>query len=217
MPPISPVRDKRPPTQLHSGVRVSGLIHKALSTYPSAFPCLFSPVPSFSYQVTCSNITSGAIWAGLVPTVIAVAIYFCFADFILISQCLYYNKINSTRVRHASITSIESEQSPLLTRRRSSDTFGPPNPHRRRSTGLSSGMRRDSATKFFEEPGETNPWVKNGVSILGTMAAGTAGWAIAWQSGLWRPTPEQLDVIDGTQIAVGAQVLGYISAVCYLG
>jgi hypothetical protein len=149
--------------------------------------------------------------------VIAVAVYFCFADFVLISQCLYYNKVNATRVRHASTASAESEQSPLLSRRRSSDTFAAPNSRRRRSTGLSASQRRDSATKFFGEASETNPWVKNSVSILGTMAAGAAGWAIAWQSGVWKPTPEQGDVIDGAQMAIGAQVLGYISAVCYLG
>lgn len=59
--------------------------------------------------------------------------------------------------------------------------------------------------------------MKNTISILGTMAAGAAGWAIAWQSGVWKPTPEQGEVFDGAQMAVGAQVLGYISAVCYLG
>ena len=171
----------------------------------------------FLWKVTCSDSTLGAIWAGLVPTVIAVAVYFCFADFILISQCLYYNKVNATRARLASMASTESEQSPLLSRRRSSDTFAPPNSRRRRSTGLSVNRRRDSATKFFEEPGETNPWVKNTVSILGIMAAGAAGWAIAWQSGVWKPTPEQDGDISGAQMAVGAQVLGYISAVCYLG
>ena len=40
---------------------------------------------------------AGAIWAGLVPTVIALAIYFCFADLILISQCLYYNILNARK------------------------------------------------------------------------------------------------------------------------
>lgn len=160
---------------------------------------------------------AGAIWAGLVPTVIAVAVYFCFADFVLISQCLYYNKINATRVRHASTASTESEQSPLLSRRRSSDTFAAPNSQRRRSTGLSTNQRRDSATKIFDETSVANPWVKNTFSILGTMAAGAAGWAIAWQSGVWKPTPEQGEIVDGAQMAVGAQVLGYVSAVCYLG
>lgn len=180
-------------------------------------PSTFANIFSLHIRSRVSNTTPGAIWAGLVPTVIAVAVYFCFADFVLISQCLYYNKVNATRVRHASTASIESEQSPLLSRRRSSDTFAPPNSHRRRSTGLSMNQRRDSATKFFEEAGETNPWVKNTVSVLGTLVAGAAGWAIAWQSGVWKPTPEQNEVVGGPQMAVGAQVLGYISAVCYLG
>ena len=171
----------------------------------------------FDIESRVSDSTIGAIWAGLVPTVVVVAVYFCLADFVLISQCLYYNKFNANRARHASMASIESEQSPLLSRRRSSDTFAPPNSRRRRSTGLSVSQRRDSATKFFEEPGETNLWVKNTVSILGTIAAGAAGWAIAWQSGVWKPTPAQDGDVSGAQMAVGAQVLGYISAVCYLG
>jgi hypothetical protein len=55
------------------------------------------------------------------------------------------------------------------------------------------------------------------VSIIGIMAAGTAGWMLAWQSGVWKPTPDGGDVVDGAQMAIGAQVLGYFSAVCYLG
>ena len=205
---------------LGDATNLAGMCYKPCITF-----CFLNPgVPPFQmllifpFQVTCLlTPLPGSVWAGLVPTVIAVAVYFCFADFVLISQCIYYNKVNATRVRHASIASVESEQSPLLSRRRSSDTFAPPDSRRRRSTGVSTNQRRDSASKLFEGSDETNPWIKNSVSILGTMAAGAAGWAIAWQSGVWRPTPEQGEIVGGTQMAVGAQVLGYISAVCYLG
>jgi hypothetical protein len=55
------------------------------------------------------------------------------------------------------------------------------------------------------------------LSILAVVAVGTAGWAIAWQSGVWVPTIDDGDVPETIQAAVGAKILGYASAVCYLG
>lgn len=160
---------------------------------------------------------SGAVWADLVPTVIALAIYFCIADFVLISQCLYYNHINARSRRQLSVVSATSEEEPLLTRRRSSDTIGLPGSHRRRSSARSG--RRDSLSKILEEDDSpnANPWLRNTLSILAVVAIGTAGWAIAWQSGVWIPTPEDGDIPEATQTAVGAKILGYASAICYLG
>ena len=162
----------------------------------------------------------GAIWADLVPTVIALAIYFCFADFVLISQCLYYNHINAQKARQQSVASAQStEAEPLLTRRRSSDAIGLPGSHRRRSSAPS--QRRDSLSKILEEDDgpDANPWLRNALSILGVIIVGTAGWAIAWQFGVWIPTPEEGvgDPTSAAEAAIGAKVLGYVSAVCYLG
>jgi hypothetical protein len=151
--------------------------------------------------------------------VIALAIYFCIADFVLITQCLYYNRINAKRNRQDSVTSTIPEEEPLLTRR-SSDTTGLPGSHRRRSSAVSG--RNDTLSKILEE-GEENDvshWKKNVLSILGVIAVGTAGWAMAWQSGVWMPTPEEgvgSGAPKAVQMAAGAQILGYISAVCYLG
>ncbi|KAF7846084.1 hypothetical protein BT93_L5277 [Corymbia citriodora subsp. variegata] len=39
----------------------------------------------------------GALWAGLVPVVIAIAVYFCISDGLLISQCMYYGIRNRRR------------------------------------------------------------------------------------------------------------------------
>ena len=178
--------------------------------------------PHLLHQVRGSrarpDIVTGAIWADLVPTVIALAIYFCIADFVLISQCLYYNHINARAQRQQSVASATSEEEPLLTRRRSSDTIGLPGSHRRRSSARS-GHRRDSLSKILEEDDSPNgnPWLRNTISILAVVVVGAAGWAIAWQSGVWKPTPEDGELPEVKQIAVGAQVLGYFSAVCYLG
>lgn len=162
---------------------------------------------------------SGALWAGLVPTVTALAVYFCFADLILISQCLYYNIANARRDRKFSAMSSGTEGSveePLLARRRRS-SIGLPGSHRRSSASAISRRRRSSLASIVEEGTGRKAWFKNTVSIFLVCLAGTAGWAIAWQSGVWRPTPEQDDQVGGTPSPLGAQILGYASAVCYLG
>ena len=168
------------------------------------------------------TVITGAIWADLVPTVIALAIYFCIADFVLISQCLYYNHANAQRAkRHRSLqsTGSDSENSPLLTRRRSSDTMGLPGSHRRRSSAMNQNYRRDSLSKILEEDegSEGSAWMRNTLSIVGVVAVGAAGWVLAWQSGVWKPTPEEHAPQVSSNTPLGAQILGYFSAVCYLG
>lgn len=164
---------------------------------------------------------AGAIWAGLVPTVIALAIYFCFADLVLISQCLYYNFINSKKARRRSTRSTfqEGAEEPLLGRRDSN--LGLPGSHRRRSSAAS-GRRRDSTNRnnslpsIVEDEQGHKQWIKNALSIVGVCVVGAAGWAIAYKTGVWQPTPADNDN-DAGPIAPGAQILGYASAVCYLG
>lgn len=166
---------------------------------------------------------SGAVWAGLVPTVIALAIYFCIADFVLISQCLYYNQVNARREAHRhAATLTQSEEAPLLARQRSDDSIGLPGSHRRNSArhSHSSEARRDSLAKILEDVDSPtgSSWTRNIFSIIMVILVGAAGWAIAWQSGVWNPTPERPgDLPDQQHVAVGASVLGYFSAVCYLG
>ncbi|ESZ94183.1 hypothetical protein SBOR_5461 [Sclerotinia borealis F-4128] len=163
---------------------------------------------------------AGAIWADLVPTVIVLAIYFCIADFVLIAQCLYYNKINA-RKHQETEPNAPSEEDPLLARRESNSSIGLPGSHRRRSSAMSGIQRHeDTLTKILEEDDspDGNSWVRNVVSILLVIAAGAAGWAMAWRSGVWMPTPENgSDVPKANDVAVGAEILGYFSAVCYLG
>ena len=157
------------------------------------------------------------MWAGLVPTAVALAIYFCFADAIIISQYFYYNiKHARKNDRQQSLDSddseIDSPEQPLL--RKNNDITSLPGSRRR------SSARRDSTLRspLLSIPeGESNRWVwfKNTLCILSVCVAGTAGWAIAWRLGFWRPTPVELD--DGTaNRAVGAEILGYTSAMFYL-
>ncbi len=190
---------------------------------------------------------AGSLWAGLVPTVTALAAYFCVADLILITQCLYYNFVNaredakaSGADRKHSVHSTSSaaaaaaqsaavildeddgnEHEPLLNRR-SSENMGLPGSRRRRSSAASrrrkdSGARRDSAlAKIVEEETGRSAWVKNTASVLVICAVGAAGWAVAWKTGVWSPAPMEEDG-DSAGMAPGGQILGYVSAVCYLG
>jgi solute carrier family 66 (lysosomal lysine-arginine transporter), member 1 len=161
---------------------------------------------------------AGAVWAGLVPTVIALAVYFCFADLILISQCVYYNVINARKARRKSARSTNTQDSaeqPLLGRRDSSN-LGLPGSHRRKSSAASRRRRASSLPSIGEDAEASSGWTKNTISIIGVCVVGAAGWAIAWSTGVWVPTPTE-DDSTGSEIALGAQVLGYASALCYLG
>lgn len=191
------------------------------------------------------------------PTVIALAIYFCIADFVLISQCLYYNALNERKAKafesshhdngnatgpaahrpsvdgpsYAAVAAgdarASNENEPLLRQARSHDSLGLPGSHsRRRSSVLSTHSHNDILSKIMEE--ENSPtgggWKKNTISILCIIFVGTAGWVLAWQSGVWSPIPEKGDLGDGgvvvgepSKTPLGASLLGYFSAVCYLG
>lgn len=170
---------------------------------------------------------AGALWAGLVPTVIAIAVYFCIADGVLIGQCLYYHiKIKRKQGRDAlrndsTVDAVVRENAPLLERRRTESLTIPGSATRRRSSAASrrrSSIREDPLAKILEEADENGArlWFKNIFSILAIIAVGSCGWAIAYQSGVWRPSSEK-HAADDESMAVGAQVLGYLSAVAYLG
>ncbi|TKA83240.1 hypothetical protein B0A55_02952 [Friedmanniomyces simplex] len=162
---------------------------------------------------------AGALWAGLVPTVTALAVYFCFADAILIGQCLYYNALNRRRNRqeeearnmNGPVDAAPREDTPLIhgdthttpakTDRQHSltdireDNLGLPGSHdRRRSSANTPRPRRRTTSsntldRILEEPTRTRTYLKNTLSVLLILVVGTAGWAIAYRTGAWRPTP----------------------------
>ena len=70
--------------------------------------------------------------------------------------------------------------------------------------------------KILEETESRSLWVKNLLGVLGICAVGAAGWTIAWQTRVWKPTPVT-GPDSGASDAAEGQVLGYISAICYLG
>ncbi|MCJ1416866.1 hypothetical protein MMC32_003205 [Xylographa parallela] len=162
----------------------------------------------------------GAVWAGLVPTVIALAVYFCFADAILITQCLYYNFVNEQKAaRQAKLigdgSGSNDPEQPLL--RHNSDNIGLPGSRRRSSV---STKRRDSSLRsplpsIPEVETSTRNWLKNFICIILVCLAGCLGWVVAWKLGAWKPTSAEDNA--NPHPAVGAEILGYLSAVAYLG
>lgn len=127
---------------------------------------------------------------------------------------MYYNTINARRhARKTSTLSTASVEAPLLGRRDSSNV-GLPGSHRRDSQA-SRRRRASSLPTILDVDTEPSEVLKNALSIFGVMAVGAAGWALAWKSGVWAPQPT--DESDMEPIALGAAVLGYASAICYLG
>ncbi|KKK15814.1 hypothetical protein P175DRAFT_0505299 [Aspergillus ochraceoroseus IBT 24754] len=178
-----------------------------------------------------TNLIGGA-WAGLVPVIVAIAVYFCIADGVLIAQCLYYRVRNARRVARERLSSTATPEptTPLLGRRFSDVVVGiSEDPVRRRGsrTGPSYSAIPGAAPPMSQNPEDTlaklveensagsSAWVKNISSVLAICVIGMAGWTIAWQTGVWEPAPQSDN--GGVDTAFGAQVLGYISAVCYLG
>ena len=168
----------------------------------------------------------GGLLAGLVPVIVAIAVYFCIADGVLIAQCLYYKarnaRLESTHRRRSS-TETPDPTTPLLGRR-FSDSL-PASQSRRRSSGSLRGYQaagqrenqtEDPLAKIVEESEfGRKAWVKNFLSVVGIFIVGMAGWTMAWQTGMWAPAPQESHSDNGE--ATSGQVLGYFSAVCYLG
>lgn len=157
----------------------------------------------------------GAVWANLVPTVIALAIYFCFADAVLISQCLYYRYRRQATYSLPNPTAQDDASQPLLAQVRNGNIGLPGS---RRSSAVSC-KRRDSASlqgksdASLEGERGLNPWIKKTLCVFAVFIIGVIAWVIALQLGVWKPANHD----DSAPQPTGAIVLGYLSAVCYLG
>lgn len=178
---------------------------------------------------------SGALWTNLAPTAVALAVYFCFNDLVLISQCTYYNALNARRRRSRSLTrrrlsftetdttavSDADEEEPLLRagRRRRSESLGLPGSHRRHSL-----RRRESTldplTRIItgeDDTPDSNPWLHNTLSLVAVWILGVTGWFISYKMGAWDvPDAGGDDTTSARPEKAVGMVLGYFSALCYL-
>lgn len=171
--------------------------------------------------MTCTDNATGALLTRLAPTAIALAIYFCILDTILISQALYYNTINARRLaREENAEAAEaSEDSPLLARRRSSSA-GLPGSHIRHATHEESSMEplRKMVTGEDETP-DSRPWLHNTLGLIAVYVVGFAGWFVSYKAGAWDgEAPSVPESPDGNKLplAIVGLLLGYASAAFYL-
>jgi hypothetical protein len=110
----------------------------------------------------------------------------------------------------------DNPSQPLLGRRPS----GVGLPRSRRRSSVSQKRRNSNLTPLTLSSdlgcgGKVPASVRNALSVFAICVAGAAGWTVAWRAGLWKPTLEGEEP-DFTTSNVGAEILGYISAVLYL-
>lgn len=132
----------------------------------------------------------GAFWAGLLPEVIFLAVWFCIADFLMIVSWIYYARVypkTHKRSRLASGSShASSDHAPLL---------------RRRSSTL---------TDIALEPQYHSVFTKYVLPMLFVVGAGCLGFFISDSSSGGEEQPP-------SKIELGPQIVGYMSAFLYLG
>lgn len=147
----------------------------------------------------------GAIWGGLLPTVIAIGFYFCFADAVMLAQVFYYDRVAKREKKKDEQWKNNNPAQPLLPASRRSSVV-----ERRRSHA----RRRDSLSAILvEEPTRSTLFIRNSLSIVGVCVAGVLGWGFAWWAGAWKG---QENGSGDSNMPLGAQILGYLSTVLYL-
>lgn len=152
----------------------------------------------------------GSLWAGLLPEVIFLAVWFCIADFLMIFSYFYYTKIypkrhaqhhhhhhghkKNKRSSSSHAETPEDEESPLLTTTRS-----------RRSSTL---------TDIAMEPEYHSIFIKYVLPILFVIGCGLLGFFVS------DPASDDGEIPGDSgddKIILGPQILGYLSAFLYLG
>lgn len=133
----------------------------------------------------------GAIWAGLLPEVIFLAVWFCIADSLMIFSYFYYSQIYPKHHRRKSSAHSRTgsrEETPLI---------------RRRSSTL---------TNIALEPQQYSVFTQYVLPILFVVGAGSLGYFLAGSSS---DDGKHDDV--PSSISWGPQIVGYLSAFLYLG
>lgn len=127
----------------------------------------------------------GAIWAGLLPQVIFLAVWFCVTDFLMIFSYFYYTHLQKTKP----VKPVNDEETPLVENRRPSSVL----------------------TDIALEPKYHGVFIKFVLPILFVIGCGTLGYFVSDNG-----TPDNSDGAD-TEIKMGPQIVGYCSALLYLG
>ena len=185
----------------------------------------------------------GAVWARLVPTVIALAFYFTISDCVLILQCLYY----SHWAKRSDNGPLDGAEEPAASAYGSS-----PSPAVQeggagaRETDPLLGVADNTpphssadaaSSRLQQKPDTLDPHLSdsrtasqsrlkamlrvsfvNTTLVLAVCGVGALGWFIAYKTGAWVAPPPENDAGDNDdKTPFGAELLGYLSAVLYLG
>ncbi|ODV82404.1 uncharacterized protein CANTADRAFT_4401 [Suhomyces tanzawaensis NRRL Y-17324] len=131
----------------------------------------------------------GSIWAGLLPEVIFLAVWFCIADFLMIFSYVYYTHLHKKTERKSRTSSLHEQDAtqPLL---------------RRRSSTL---------TDIAMEPEDHSIFTKYVLPLIFVVGAGCVGYFLSGTKDA--DAPEMPD----SDIKLGPQLMGYFSALLYLG
>lgn len=180
--------------------------------------CPFPPASCIRHMVAITNDCwspfAGALKSDLLSTVITLAIYFCLADIIIISQTFYYKYTNARKIavkearRQSRSSNVDDPTQPLFSRRRSSGANS-----RNRLSGTMPGNPALS-TVAEKDASAMEEMTRNFFSIISVVFIGCLGWFLVWKSGAWSVTVEDGDSIE---ISLIGAILGYISSVLYLG
>lgn len=164
------------------------------------------------------NLT-GAFLAHLLPEVVFLAVWFCFADFLMIFSYVYYTYI------------YKKHHHPHHDRSRSSNSLSPNNSHHHphhhhhqlehdAADENEALLRRRSSTitNIALEPSNHSIWTRYVLPIFFVVAAGAMGYFVSTPSSQSSPPNGELPApIDDGGVNVLAQIFGYLSAILYLG
>ncbi|KAI5953746.1 hypothetical protein KGF57_003955 [Candida theae] len=163
----------------------------------------------------------GAIWANLLPEVIFLAVWFCVADALMIWSYVYYTNLQHRHQQHHHHQHHHHHDHNQTANREHEHGQGEreyldesaPLLHRRRSSTL---------TDIALEPQQHSIVVKYILPIIFVVACGMAGFLLSSPNQQQSPQPPT----DPTNpnpppqddpIALGPQIMGYVSAFLYLG
>ena len=143
-------------------------------------------------------------------------------------QCIFYNHINAKAESQPvaaddGSAEVDNVERPLLSRNASDSLYRADGrrrsstAHPRRRSQSSVSARSALGSLSARKHGRIRAAVKHTASLLFVCVAGAVGWLLAWQAGAWAPTDQPSSDGSGVNISAGPQVLGYISAVSYLG
>lgn len=163
---------------------------------------------------------AGSIWAGLLPEVIMLAVWYCCADSLILLSYAYYKKLAQMKERKAAARSTGEEASydqtsPLLSRSDSVTVPNGPNAHNAEGRSSEYAARRSSLEGAVSSAVDgTNIFTGIVLPILFVLACGLLGYFSSsdGEDQVIVPDPNQ-----PTSKPYGPQILGYMSAVFYLG